>query len=71
MMAKLIRLKRFESIDNKKDTASLLMEVKAVSYKYKGHRNPYLALNNAKPTLYAYDQNYMRPIPHTTTLFKL
>ena len=54
MRAKLIGLKQFESIDNKKDTASLLMEVKAVSYEYKGLHNPYLALEDAKATLYAY-----------------
>ena len=66
MRGKLIRLKRFESIDNKKDTASLLMEAKVVSYEYKGHRNPYLALNDAKDTLYAYGQ---KPYETNTTQY--
>ena len=56
MRVQLIRLKEFKSIDDKKDTVSLLMEVKAVSYEYKGHRNLYLTLDNAKTTLCAYSQ---------------
>ena len=57
MRAKLIVLEYFEQFDNTNNAAKLLMEVKAVLYKYKGHHNPYLALNSAKSTIHSYFQN--------------
>ena len=56
MRDKLVGLKHFKDFDNEKDTATLLIEIKAISYKYKGHRNPYLALDDAKLKLYSYYQ---------------
>ena len=51
MRAKLIGLKQFESIDSNSDATLLLMKIKAISYEYKGHRNPYLALDDTKTAL--------------------
>jgi len=45
------------------------MEVKAVSYEYKGHHNPYLALDDANTNLYAYGQKpYETYTTHYNTL---
>ena len=43
---------------------SLLIEVKVVSYGHKGHRNPYLALDDANNIIDAY---YQRPYKSNTT----
>ena len=56
MRSKLIGLKQFESIDSNNDATSFLMEIKDISYEYKGYRNPYLALDDAKIALYIYYQ---------------
>jgi len=56
MRANLVGLKYFKDFDNPKDSATLLMEIKAISYEYKGHNNPYLALDDAKTKLYSYHQ---------------
>ena len=57
MRTKLVGLKNFKDFDDEKDTATLLIEIKAISYKYKGHRNHYLDLDDAKSKLYSYYQN--------------
>ena len=56
MRAKLFMLSNFKSFDDVKDSAALLIEVKDILYKYKGHRKSYLVLNDAKIKLYTYIQ---------------
>ena len=56
MRAKLGGIKDFKNIEDAKDCAPLLRKVKGVSYEYDGHRNPYLALDDAKTKFYSYLQ---------------
>ena len=37
--AKLIGLKNFKDFDDEEDTTTLLIEIKAIIYEYKGNRN--------------------------------
>ena len=46
----------FKETQNSKVCDVLLREIKGVSYEYDGHRNPYLALNDAKTKYYEYNQ---------------
>ena len=60
--AKLVALKYFKDFDDPKDSATLLIEIKVISYEYKWHSNPYLAPDDAKTKLYShlkksYDSN--------------
>ena len=48
MRAKLGAAESFDIMEDEKHSANLLREVKGVSYEYDGHRNPYLALDDAK-----------------------
>ena len=52
MRAHIIGLKTFKNFDDEKVSATLLKEIKAVSYKQKGDRNPYLALDDANSKIY-------------------
>ena len=56
MRAKLGAADGFNTIENEKETDKLLREVKGISYEYDGHRNPYLALDDAKTKYYKYYQ---------------
>ena len=56
MRAKIVGLSNSKEFDDEKDPASLLREIKAVSYEYKGRRNHYLALDEAKTKIYKYYQ---------------
>ena len=56
MRAKLGAIKGFKDVEDTKKTATLLREIKGVSYEYDGHRNPYLALDDAKTKFYSYLQ---------------
>ena len=40
MRDKLGGLKNFKDFDDEKDTATLLIEIKTISYKYKDHMGP-------------------------------
>ena len=54
MRAKLGAIPDFDVIEDDKNSADLLREVKGISYEYDGHRNPYLALDDAKTKFYKY-----------------
>jgi hypothetical protein len=56
MRAKLGAAQDFDIIEDKKNSARLLREVKGISYEYDGHRNPYLSLDDAKTKYYKYYQ---------------
>ena len=56
MRAKLGAADGFNTIEDGKETDKLLREVKGISYEYDGHRNPYLALDDAKTKYYKYYQ---------------
>lgn len=56
MRAKLGAIPDFDVIEDDKNSANLLREVKGISYEYDGHRNPYLALDDAKTKIYKYYQ---------------
>ena len=52
MRAKLGAIEGFDATEEDKNSADLLREVKGISYEYDGHRNPYLALDDAKTKYY-------------------
>ena len=56
MRAKLGAVENYLPINELKDSATLLSEIKGISYQYNGHRNLYLALDDAKSKYYAYYQ---------------
>ena len=56
MRAKLGAIADFAATEDDKNSADLLREVKGISYEYDGHRNPYLALDDAKTKFYKYYQ---------------
>ena len=46
--AKLRGIKGFNKTEEEKDSTTILHEIKDVAYKYNGHRNLYLVLDNSK-----------------------
>ena len=56
MRTKLAAIKCFDEIEEDKDTASLLREVNGILYKFYWHKNPYLALDDAKSKFFSYYQ---------------
>ena len=54
--AKLGAVSNYKKINKEKDSAAILREINGISYKYDSHRDPYLALNNAKSKFYLYSQ---------------
>ena len=55
-MTNIVALKHFKKINSGNNTAALLIEVKAVLYKYNGHHSPYLTLYDTNSDLYVYNQ---------------
>ena len=61
MRAKFGAIKDFKDAEDAKNCATLLREIKGVSYEYDGHRNLYLALDDAKTKFYSYLQKGVDP----------
>ena len=56
MHAKLGPIEGFDAIEDNKNSANIIREVKGISYKYDGHCNLYLVLDDAKTKYYEYYQ---------------